>query len=271
MPYVTYNHPWICWLPCISSAPWYTCYARRNRPSVPAYHITPTLPAGPRKHHACQDFGRYIYTVRAWRQKTISRAASSLDHTYVGSIWWGWPGNGRREPHGSMRRIISDAREQWRIYPVSAPSVLSPSAAVPSVRRRGPSALSGRARARGPGGCVPRTASLRRPDRRECSDLMTTDHDADAKARSAGGHRSIDGSGPVVHRRPIDRRRKQISGSSTHPVHALGRRRRRHTHFPCYYFSSLALIWRRYPQSLRVAIYGVWRKIQDEQSNATGS
>jgi hypothetical protein len=96
-----------------------------------------------------------------------------------------------------MRRIISDAREQWRIYPVSAPSVLSPSAAVPSVRRRGPSALSGRARARGPAGCVPRTASLRRPDHRECSDLMTTDHDADAKARSAGGHRSIDGSGPV--------------------------------------------------------------------------
>jgi hypothetical protein len=53
-------------------------------------------------------------------------------------------------------RIISDAREQWRIYPVSAtgadrvgaPSVLFPSAAVPSVRRRGPSALSGRA---GPG------------------------------------------------------------------------------------------------------------------------
>jgi hypothetical protein len=51
--------------------------------------------------------------------------------------------------------------------------------------------------ARGPAGCVPRTASLRRPDHRECSDLMTTDHDADAKARSAGGHRSIDGSGPV--------------------------------------------------------------------------
>lgn len=114
--------------------------------------------------------------------------------------------------------------------------------------------------ARGPAGCVPRTASLRRPDHRECSDLMTTDHDADAKARSAGGHRSIDGSGPVVHRRPIDRRRKQISGSSTHPVHALGRRRRRHTHFPCYYFSSLALIWRRYPQP---ACSDKWRVEED--------
>ena len=60
----------------------------------------------------------------------------------------------------------------------------------PAVRRQGPSALSGRARGvPGPGRLrAARTASLLRPDHRECSDLIVTTTRSNAKAL-AGGHR----------------------------------------------------------------------------------
>ena len=141
-------------------------------------------------------------------------------------------------------RIISDVRASvssgvymshfgHRRRPCRALSVLSSCAAVPSVRRRqGHSALSGLARGAPGPGCRPRAYGVSAPARPP--QVLGSDDDDDVNAKaSSSWWPPMAGNGPIhpsSSRRPIDRRRKQISRSIHHPVHALGGRP--HTHFP---------------------------------------